>query len=327
MNFNIKNLNIKIRGNDKKEIFKIFMILILVNILMAVITVLFANVEILKTIILYSMSAVYIGTAIYILKKENQKTESSVKEVFENKYDPILTSFLIKNEFVLDNALLNAYIYYLIEQEHIEVDKEKQILKLKDRARFVQIGALEKINDTNIKDFSSDEIPSYENMFIGKILFAFHDEIDLNEFRRNKIQNYYLQRGEMCKILIEKMILYEIQKRNMMGRANKDITIVGILNIITSIVLFIIIGRLNFVFIIANIINILLSALIIKGEKIWDYHYSEDVEAYIYNLLEYVNTLNKTEKKVENNDKNIEKDKDKELKLLFEIENGEDLFK
>ena len=164
-------------------------------------------------------------------------------------------------------------------------------------------------------------------MFIGKILFAFHDEIDLNEFRRNKIQNYYLQRGEMCKILIEKMILYEIQKRNMMGRANKDITIVGILNIITSIVLFIIIGRLNFVFIIANIINILLSALIIKGEKIWDYHYSEDVEAYIYNLLEYVNTLNKTEKKVENNDKNIEKDKDKELKLLFEIENGEDLFK
>ncbi len=324
MNFRMKNIDIKIMKNNKKNILKIFLLLIIINIFVTIIGAIFANIEILKSILLYIISVIYIGICIYILKK--QKNIKIIKN-FENKYDPILTSFLIKNEFVLDNALLNAYIYYLIEQEHIEVDKEKQILKLKDRARFVQIGALEKINDTNIKDFSSDEIPSYENMFIGKILFAFHDEIDLNEFRRNKIQNYYLQRGEMCKILIEKMILYEIQKRNMMGRANKDITIVGILNIITSIVLFIIIGRLNFVFIIANIINILLSALIIKGEKIWDYHYSEDVEAYIYNLLEYVNTLNKTEKKVENNDKNIEKDKDKELKLLFEIENGEDLFK
>ena len=324
MNFRMKNIDIKIMKNNRKNILKIFLLLIIINIFVTIIGAIFANIEILKSILLYIISVIYIGICIYILKK--QKNIKIIKN-FENKYDPILTSFLIKNEFVLDNALLNAYIYYLIEQEHIEVDKEKQILKLKDRARFVQIGALEKINDTNIKDFSSNEIPSYENMFIGKILFAFHDEIDLNEFRRNKIQNYYLQRGEMCKILIEKMILYEIQKRNMMGRANKDITIVGILNIITSIVLFIIIGRLNFVFIIANIINILLSALIIKGEKIWDYHYSEDVEAYIYNLLEYVNTLNKTEKKVENNDKNIEKDKDKELKLLFEIENGEDLFK
>ena len=324
MNFRMKNIDIKIMKNNRKNILKIFLLLIIINIFVTIIGTIFANIEILKSILLYIISVIYIGICIYILKKQKN---IKITENFENKYDPILTSFLIKNEFVLDNALLNAYIYYLIEQEHIEVDKEKQILRLKDRAKFTQIGALEKINDTNIKDFSSDEIPSYENMFIGKILFAFHDEIDLNEFRRNKIQNYYLQRGEMCKILIEKMILYEIQKRNMMGRANKDITIVGILNIITSIVLFIIIGRLNFVFIIANIINILLSALIIKGEKIWDYHYSEDVEAYIYNLLEYVNTLNKTEKKVENNDKNIEKDKDKELKLLFEIENGEDLFK
>ena len=60
MNFNIKNLDIKVRGNDKKEIFKIFMILILINVLMTVVVVLFANVEILKTIILYIMSVVYI---------------------------------------------------------------------------------------------------------------------------------------------------------------------------------------------------------------------------------------------------------------------------
>ena len=51
MNFNIKNLDIKIRGNDKKAIFKIFMIMILINVLMTILVVLFANVEILKTII------------------------------------------------------------------------------------------------------------------------------------------------------------------------------------------------------------------------------------------------------------------------------------
>ena len=216
MNFNIKNLNIKIRGNDKKEIFKIFMILIFMNVLMSVIIVLFANIEILKTIILYSMSAVYIGIIIYILKKENQKTESSVKEVFENKYDPILTKFLIKNEFVLDNELLNAEIYYLIKKGYVEINKEKNILKLKDRNQFKQIDALERIDSNKIKEYSTAEIPSYENMFIGKILFAFHDEIDLDELKRNQKENYYLQRGDMCKLVMEKMLLYEIEKHDML---------------------------------------------------------------------------------------------------------------
>ena len=295
MNFNIKNLDIKIRGNDKKEIFKIFMILVLINVLITIVMVLFANVEILKTILLYIMSVVYVGTVIYIIKKENEETIVKPKEGFENKYDPILTRFLIKNEFVLDNELLNAEIYYLISKGYVEIDKEKNILRLKDRSQFKQIDALERINSDKIKEYSSDEIPSYESMFIGKILFAFHDEIEINEFKRNQRENYYLQRGEMCKLAMEKMLLYEIEKKNMMGQSSNFnfICIAGILNIITSIMLFMVIGRFNIVLLLATIINIALNAVIIKNENILAYKYSEDVVKYIDKLLEYVDILKK----------------------------------
>ena len=333
MNFHIKNLDIKIRGNDKKEIFKIFMILILINVLMTVIVVLFANIEILKTIILYIMSVVYVGTVIYIIKKENQTREVKPKENFENKYDPILTRFLIKNEFVLDNELLNAEVYYLMEKGDVELNKENHTLRLKNRSKFKQIDALEKIDSNKIKEYSSDEIPSYENMFIGKILFAFHDEIELNGFKKNQGEKYYLQRGEMCKLVMEKMILYEIQKNNMMGQTNNAISIAGILNIVTSIMLFIAIGKLNVVLMLATIINIILSAFIIKGENILAYKYSEDVIKYIDDLLEYVDILKRrkiSEKELANNVQDNENAgnnmEDEELKFLFGINHSEDLF-
>ena len=296
MDFNLRNLDIKIRGNDKKDIFKIFMILILVNVLVTIVVVLFANVEILKTILLYIMSVVYVGTAVYIIKKENEEVIGKPKESFENKYDPILTRFIIKNEFVLDNELLNAEIYYLIKKGYVEIDKENNILRLKDRTQFKQIDALERIDSDKIKEYSSNEIPSYESMFIGKILFAFHDEIELNEFRRNQKGNYYLERGEMCKLAMEKMLLYEIEKKNMLGQASSNmnfVSIAGILNIITSIMLFMVIGRFNIILLLATVINIALNAVIIKNENILSYKYSEDVIKYIDNLLEYVDLLKK----------------------------------
>ena len=132
-------------------------------------------------------------------------------------------------------------------------------------------------------------------MFIGKILFAFHDEIEINEFKRNQRENYYLQRGEMCKLAMEKMLLYEIEKKNMMGQSSNFnfICIAGILNIITSIMLFMVIGRFNIVLLLATIINIALNAVIIKNENILSYKYSEDIVKYIDKLLEYVDILKK----------------------------------
>ena len=333
MNFHIKN----IRGNDRKIISKIFMTLVLINVCITILVSVFANIEVLRTIFLYMISVVYIGTVVYIIKKENQTREVKPKENFENKYDPILTRFLIKNEFVLDNELLNAEVYYLMEKGDVELNKENHTLRLKNRSKFKQIDALEKIDSNKIKEYSSDEIPSYENMFIGKILFAFHDEIELNEFKKNQGEKYYLQRGEMCKLVMEKMILYEIQKNNMMGQTNNAISIAGILNIITSIMLFIIIGNLNIVLALATVINIILSVFIIKGENILAYKYSEDVIKYIDSLLEYVDILKKEKmqgKELGNNaqdnenikDQDSNRNADEELKFLFGINHSEDLF-
>ena len=81
MNFNIRNLDIKVRGNDKKHIFKIFMILVLINVLVTIVVLLFANVEILKTILLYIMSIVYVGIVVYIIKKENKVIKATKMKV------------------------------------------------------------------------------------------------------------------------------------------------------------------------------------------------------------------------------------------------------
>ena len=100
----------------------------------------------------------------------------------------------------------------------------------------------------------------------------------------------------MCKLAMEKMILYEIEKNNMMGGQVSNLnflSIAGILNIITSIMLFMVIGRLNIVLLLTTIINIALNAIIIKNENILAYKYSEEIIKYIDNLLEYVDMLKK----------------------------------
>ncbi len=334
------DFNIKLKGNDKKEILKIFMIVIAVNIIATIIVAIFATAEILKTILLYLISIGYVGYSIYIWKKEKDITVINKKENFENKYDPILTRFFLKNEFELDGTLLNAEIYYLIEKGYVYIDREKNTLKLKDRSQFKQMDALERIDNNKIKEYSTDEIPSYESMFIGKILFAFHDEIDLNELERNIQQNYYYQRGEMCKLAMEKMILYEIEKHNMMGQASNlnFISAACILNIITSIILFAVMARFNIVLLLATIVNIALNVMIVKNENILAYKYSDEIVEYINDLEEYVETLKRMSNhtidvgmaNAENGDLeetiNKQNQKDTELMLLFGIKNRKDIF-
>ena len=327
------DFNIKIKEKDKKQISKIFMVLIIINILITILIFLFGNVRILKSIILYIMSVMYIGLAIYIIKKENTlEVTGKLEEDFKSKYDPILTRFLLKNEFVLDDELLNAEICYLIRKGYVDIDKEKNVLRLKDKTKFKQIDALDRIDNNKIEEYSSDEVPSYESLFVGKILFAFHNEIDLNEFKRNQKENYYLKRGEMCQLIMEKMLLYELEKKNMLGeKSNLNlICIEAILNIITSIILFVVIARFNIVLLLATIINIALSAIIIKNENMLSYKYSEDVIKYIGDLLEYVKVLKRGKtnlpREITEELQDDEENTDEELKYLFGIKNNEELF-
>ena len=349
------NLNIKVRGENKKEISKILIGLIVLNIIVSIITIIFVNNEILKTIILYLISIIYIGITIYIIKKVNEKPILTKKEKFENKYDPILTRFFIKNEFELDDTLLNAEIYYLIKKGYVTIDKNNNILKLNNREQFKPIPPLEQINNNKIAECSTEEIPSYESMFINKILFAFHDEIQINEFNKNIKENYYHQRGELCKLAMEKMILFEIEKNNMLKQTNNInfISIISILNIVTAIIVLLVMAKFNILLLLAVFINIALNVIIIKNENILSYKYSEEIIKYIDDLLEYVkilkiknknskaNNLNKsnieiiTEKlemnieegikeEKENNEEGMKKESennndDKQLELLFNI--------
>lgn len=323
------NLNIKIRGNDKKEILKISMIMILINIIITIIVAIFAHVDILKTIILYAISIIYIGYVVYIVKKENEEKIVKSQNDFENKYDPILTKFLVKNEFVLDENLLNAEIYYLIRKGYVYIDKEKNILKLKDRNQFKQIDALERIDSNKVKEYSTEEIPSYESMFIGKILFAFRDEIGIQELHKNIKENYYYQRGEICKLAMEKMLLYEIEKHNMLGNGSNInlISIVSILNIITAIILFVVMGRFNIILLLATALNIALNVIIIKNENILSYKYSDEIIKYIDDLEEYTQELKVKKSNLEVEELKLE-NSEQEIKYedMDEEENSEEQY-
>lgn len=300
------NFNIKIREENKKETLKISIIIILLAIIASIITLAFTNQDLVKTIILYLMSIIYIIFGIYVIKKETEKSTFAKQKNLEHIYDPILTRFLIKNEFELDESLLKSEIYYLIKKGYVYFDKEKNALCLRDRNQFKQIDALEKINNEKIKEYSTDEIPSYESMFVGKILFAFHNEIEINELKKNIKDNYYAQRGEICKLAMEKMILYELEKNNMI-KETKSIPVVSIAciaSIIIAIILFALIGRGNIIFILATIFYIGLNVIIVKNQNLLSYKYTEEIIKYTDDLLQYVETLKR--KNLENIDiKNI----------------------
>ena len=110
---------------------------------------------------------------------------------------------------------------------------------------------------------------------------------------------------------MEKMILFEIEKNNMLKQTNNInfISIISILNIVTAIIVLLVMARLNILLLLAVFINIALNVIIIKNENILSYKYSEEIIKYIDDLLEYVKILkikNKASKENNLNKSNIE---------------------
>ena len=85
MNFRMKNIDIKIMKNNRKNILKIFLLLIIINIFVTIIGAVFANIEILKSILLYIISVIYIGICIYILKKQKERGNLIMKKYDKEK--------------------------------------------------------------------------------------------------------------------------------------------------------------------------------------------------------------------------------------------------
>ena len=281
-------INFKVKKENKKEIGKLALIIILVSIIFSIINIIMPINKIVENIILYVMAIFYILMTIIILKKINEE-EIVKKEDFEEKYNPILNQFLLKNEFIPDEKLIKEELSNLIERGYIErtTKNEQEIYILKNREKFKAIDSLEKITQEKIKEYSTEEIPSYESLFVNKILFAFENEISQEDLNKKIQSNYYYERGQICKLTMERMLLFELEKNNMLKSTKKNniFAIVLIINIIVDIIFFVTMARFNIILLLSIIINIALDGMMLKNEKLMAYNFTDEVNEYIEELL------------------------------------------
>lgn len=277
----------KVKKENKKEIGKLVLIIILISIIFSIINIIMPINKILENIILYLMAIFYILMTIIILKKINEE-EIVKKEDFEEKYNPILNQFLLKNEFIPDEKLIKEELSNLIERGYIErtTKNEQEIYILKNREKFKTIDSLEKITQEKIKEYSTEEIPSYESLFVNKILFAFENEISQEDLNKKIQNNYYYERGQICKLTMERMLLFELEKNNMLKSTKKNniFAIVLIINIIADIIFFVTMARFNIILLLSIIINIALDGMMLKNEKLMAYNFTDEVNEYIEEL-------------------------------------------
>ena len=278
----------KVKKENKKEIGKLVLIIILISIIFSIINIIMPINKIVENIILYVMAIFYIVMTLIILKKINEE-EIVKKEDFEEKYNPILNQFLLKNEFILDEKLIKKELSNLIERGYIErtTKNEQEIYILKNREKFKTIDSLEKITQEKIKEYSTEEIPSYESLFVNKILFAFENEISQEDLNKKIQNNYYYERGQICKLTMERMLLFELEKNNMLKSTKKNniFAIVLIINIIADIIFFVTMARFNIILLLSIIINIALDGMMLKNEKLMAYNFTDEVNEYIEELL------------------------------------------
>lgn len=280
-------INFKVKKENKKEIGKLALIIILVSIIFSIINIIMPINKIVENIILYVMAIFYIVMTLIILKKINEE-EIVKKEDFEEKYNPILNQFLLKNEFIPDEKLIKEELSNLIERGYIEkyTKNEQEIYILKNREKFKAIDSLEKITQEKIKEYSTEEIPSYESLFVNKILFAFENEISQEDLNKKIQSNYYYERGQICKLTMERMLLFELEKNNMLKSTKKNniFAIVLIINIIADIIFFVTMARFNIILLLSIIINIALDGMMLKNEKLMAYNFTDEVNEYIEEL-------------------------------------------
>ena len=282
-------INFKVKKENKKEIGKLVLIIILISIIFSIINIIMPINKILENIILYLMAIFYIVMTLLILKKINEEEIIKKEEKFEEKYNPILNQFLLKNEFIPDEKLIKEELSNLIERGYIErtTKNEQEIYILKNREKYKTIDSLEKITQEKIKEYSTEEIPSYESLFVNKILFAFENEISQEDLNKKIQNNYYYERGQICKLTMERMLLFELEKNNMLKSTKKNniFAIVLIINIIADIIFFVTMARFNIILLLSIIINIALDGMMLKNEKLMAYNFTDEVNEYIEELL------------------------------------------
>lgn len=314
-----KKFDLKIKrlyAKDKKTIQKIFLGLIGFNILLiilAIATNIFTLKGLAKIITFSLLAIIQIGPIImvYLLSKKEKTTYDGS---FENIYDPIITKFMLDNELKYDDSLIYAELLDLELRGYVEIKKEENniVYCLKNKEAFKRMETLENINNMQVESYYTEEIPAYESLFVTKVLFAFEGEISLSDIKRKMRDNYYSERMEMCSLVMEKMLGYDLEKRNMVTAENsiEPFSVILLINIIVAVLLFAAMGSWNVLWILAIIFNIAISGMILKQEKVFSYKYVEELDKYIDDLYTHIQYLKN------DNGANL-KSSDEVLKTLF----------
>ncbi len=312
---NIKKIEEILKQKNRKNIQKILLILILINLIIFLIfifTDLFLINKIIKTIINCLIGIVDTILIVLMLKKEEvQNTDEEIELEINEAYDPIILQFFQKNKIIADSNLILAECESLIQRELMEVEKRENetIFKIK-KDMFIRMNGVEGVEESKIDEYSKNGIPAYENLFVTKILFPFENEISLKELIKKAKEGYYQQREEMCELLLEKMLLHKIENEHLVqDKKQLTFSIILIINIIVSFLTWMGLGAFNIVLLLGSVVNIGISAMLLKNEKMFAYNFNPEI-------LEYMDKIHKYTKKLNLEDEGITR-KDIMLKMFF----------
>ncbi len=294
----IENIIEILKQRNKKDIQKILLILILINLIILLIfifTDLFQINKIVKTIINSLVGIVNIILIILMLKKQDDAQVSEKLELEENKtYNPIMLQFFGKSAVTADVNLILAECKSLIERDLLTVNKEENetVFTLKNN-KFTRMNGIEGLEENQIDSYSKNGIPAYENLFVTKVLFPFENEITLREIVKKAKQGYYKERAQMCEFLLEKMLVHELNKQNMIqGSKNKTFAIISVVNIICSVLVWLGLGVFNIFLLLGAISNIAIGGILLKNENIFAYSFKPEISEYIDKVKKYAKNIN-----------------------------------
>lgn len=280
----------KLDSIKKKVISKLLMIFVVVHLILFIFsffTGIFSSNTVIRNIIIGLLVIFDLGFSIYIVMIVNKSEDTKSQEKTKKDFNPILAQYILKNSLEYNDNMLILEMKSLIERNLVTVkkDKNKVEFQLISRDKFKRVEGLEKMDRETINNYSTDEIPSYENLFVTKILFPFEDVILLDDFKKKLKDGYYKERLELSSFIMEKMLVFEMEKDNMIvsGNAINKFSILLVVNVIITL-FYLSAFHVNIFLLLANLLNLAVSIILLKNEKIFSYLFTDSVQEDINRL-------------------------------------------
>lgn len=283
----------KLEESKKKTIEKILLILIIVHLILFILSfftgILSMN-NVVKNILIVFLVIFDLGMMIYAISFINKKNIQESQEL-KREYNPILVQYMLKNSLEYSDSMVVLEMKSLMERGFVKLRKTNQKIEFElcSKDDFKRIEGLEKMNRETIENYSTEKIPSYENLFVTKILFPFEDKISLEDLKDKLSKGYYKERLELSGFVMEKMLVFEMEKDNMIisGNSINKFSVLLIANMIITL-FYLSSFHFNILLFLGNLPNLAFSMIMLKNEKIFSYLYTDLVQ-------EDINKLEKTQ--------------------------------